>query len=546
MPDNPFNALLDPGKQGTITGFIGGLMGNPTAGQAAGSATGAALQELSTLRDQGLTPQQSLLKWFQTPRGQEYFTQAGPDGLKQLVDGLVATQPPSPVMHNLKPGEELYSQMPGQQPALAATNQNFSPQSVSKGAVLTDRTGKVLYDNSADNEDTPQIKNFKFFTGQLGKVPPEQLKQLAEIQLDPNGQAAKVRAVQDMVKNFGMDQRLGDAIIADTVHVMAVPGDFGQNTGQVMVYDKSNPTAGATLINPNAVNSPAGPQSSVPQLPATAPNTGAATGVLPATPSTEPIPKNRAGSIPQANPKYFGDKASMFLGTGPIAGALSAATGVTELADPSLVIPEGAKAKDRATQIDILRSDLASMGQMGDGWVNKGIIEGYLKLAPEAKLTVTPHEAVQKGIRLAEHIQGEIDAQSEVYSNKTLPFEARKKALSIIQGWQRVQRDMPTVDELRNIEGAIRNGTSGAPSPASAAKSIVETGAKAVTSIKKEATQIQQDQGLTGQPNIDLINDPKELLGIDPTKLDRANNIKFQRKLDAIMRGGKAGSVNRR
>ena len=86
MADNPFtssyHSILDPGQSGTIMGTIGGLMGAPTASQAAGSATGQALQELSALRDQGLSPQQSLLKFFQTPTGHDFFVNAGPNGLK--------------------------------------------------------------------------------------------------------------------------------------------------------------------------------------------------------------------------------------------------------------------------------------------------------------------------------------------------------------------------------------------------------------------------------------------------------------------------------
>jgi len=103
------------------------------------------------------------------------------------------------------------------------------------------------------------------------------------------------------------------------------------------------------------------------------------------------------------------------------------------------------------------------MGQMGDGWVNKGVLEGYLKLAPNGSIMETPHEAIQKGIRLGEHIQQEIEAQTEVYHDKSQPIEQRKKAQALVQGWQRVQRDLPSMDEMIGLEQRIRTGTSGGP-----------------------------------------------------------------------------------
>lgn len=550
MADNPFNAFLDPSKQGTISGMIGGMMGNPTASQATGSATGSALQELSALKSQGMDNQQALLKFFQTPSGQDFFTNAGPDGLKSLVDGLTATTAPAATMHNVPEGAQLYSTSPnvnGGQPQLAASNpKSYPPTVLPPQNQMFDRSGNQIAENTnqAANDEPADVKSFKYFSN-IGKLPSDEVKRLAGLRADPTKggpNSVMSEAVDNLTSKYGLDARTAEAIKAGTLKIIPLKNELGQDTGDITVYDLSNPAAGAQMIKAKRAEG-APPVGSTPTAaPGTSPDTGAATGVLPPTPIT-PDP-TRASSIPQNNPAYFGSKSSMFLASGPIAKGLAGASGVSEMVNPKMIIPEGAQAADRQTQIDTLRSDLAAMGQLGGGiGVNKGVLEGYLKLAPSGGITESPHQAIQKAIRLSEHVQQEIDAQSSVYNDARLPMEQRKGAQALIQGWQRVQRDLPTPDELTKMEKAIREGTAGAPTISGAANTVVNAAGKAMTEIKKEAGTVQKDQGLgTNQPNIDAINDPKELLAIDPRTLSREDKIKYLRKIDKITGGKRSDS----
>lgn len=545
MPDNPFNAFLDPSKQGTISGMIGGLMGNPTASEASGGATGQALQQLSALKDQGMSNQQALLKFFQTPQGHDYFTSAGPDGLKQLVDGLQATTAPAPTMNNIAPGGMLTATTPeGGTKTVANNPQQFPNQTLGPQDIQVNGQGQKLAENTNLRGDTPaDVKSFTFFS-QLAKLPPAEIKRLAALKADPTKggpNSVMSEAIDKLVSDYGLDAKYGEALKGGQIKVLPLKNEVGQDTGAVSIVDLTNPT-GPTVQMLTPGKTPT--TGVVPSAGAGAtPSSGAATGVLPAAEpvvgvdgTVSPAGPAKASDIATKNPTYFGTKASMFLASGPIASGLQAASGISEMINPKMIIPEGASAADRQTQIDTLRSDLAAMGQIGGSMgVNKGVLEGYLKLAPTGGFAESPHQAIQKAIRLSAHIQEEIDAQSKVYENSKIPIEQRKNAQALIQGWQRVQRDLPTVDELSKMEEAIRNGTAGAPTISGAVKTIINAGSKALTEVKKEAGTVAQDQGIgQGAPDIDKMSTAKELLAVDPSKLDRSGKIKLLRKLDSL------------
>lgn len=535
--ENPFANALRP-ERGGLPGFIGGMMGVRTTDQAQGSATGSALAAIANLRAGGKTTQQAAMEFFKTPEGQDFFTNAGPDGLKNLAGGLAQMQPPSPTMNNVAPGGMLTATDQNGNTSVAASNpQTFAPTNLGPGHIAVDRNGKTLAENTnPDPSAIPaDVRSFSFFS-QLAKLPPDEIKRLATLKADPTKggpNSVMSEAVDNLVKN-GLDFRTGEAMKAGQLKVLPLKNSMGQDTGAATVIDLTTNPPTIQVLDPanNKIPSAAIPNAGA--LPGASPDTGASVGVLP---QTTVEPTDRAASIPKNNPKYFGDKSTMFLASGPIAKGLAAASGVTEMVDPTKIIPGGAKATDRQQLIDTLRSDLSAMGQMGEGWVNKGILSGYLKLAPSGDILESPHQAIQKAIRLSEHVQQEIDAQTDVYNDKTLPIEQRKKSQAIIQGWQRVQRDLPTPDEMAKMEKAIREGTAGAPTISGAVREVTDMAGKALTSGKKEVGKAVDEHGLgTNQPNIDAMNTPQELLAVDPRSLNRENKIKYLRKIDALKR----------
>ena len=530
MADNPFSALLDPSKQGTLTGFIGGVMGNPTASQAAGSATGEALRELSALREQGLSPQQALLKWFQTPRGQDYFTQAGPDGLKQLTDGLMATQPPAPTLHNVAEGGQLYATNPGSaDPRLVASNPKRYPNQVlGPQDQMYDANGKPLAENTNQKrgEVPADVQSFQYFA-QLSGLPQDEIKRLAGLKLDPTANKSTVEsnAIDDLVERFGLAPDLANKLKAGIIKVLPLKNSVGQDTGAVTIVDMT--TGSAQMLDPNRSGVPSTTQPQTGTAPGTTPATGAGTGVLP--PAVKPEKK----SATEGNPA-FGNKKDMALGAGPVSKVLGAATTLSEAVDPKLIIDEGAKARDRETMLNTLRSNLQSIGTIGGGLSsNKGLIEGYVRTyLDQGFFTSSPHSQVSKLIRLHEVANKNIEEESARANNPNLPNEVKKNAFETVAGWERVLSSMPSYETLVEQEKAIRDGTAGAPTIAGAGKAILGAGARVLTEGKRQAKEVQD---ATQGP--DFAAAPlQELLQIDPRTLKREDKIKLLRRLDAEKR----------
>lgn len=540
MADNPFNALLDPSKQGTLTGMIGGLMGNPTASQAAGGMTGRALQELAALKAGGETNQGALMKWFQTPSGQEFFTQAGPDGLKSLSDGLLSMTPPSPTMNNIAPGGMLTATTAdGGTKTVASNPQQFPNQVVGPQDVQVNGKGEKLFENTNQkaSEIPAAIRTFQFMTSQISNLPKKEIERLALLNLDPNSGGAKgtveSEAWDELGNKFGVDPRVVQAGKAGALHIQPVLNNAGQDTGARVIIDISNPGKPMTqLIGNPGTQQPPGSVQPVPQVApdGTTPATGAATGVLPAA-----QPKTSATT---GNPA-FGSKKDMALGASPVSKVLGAATKISEAIDPRLIIDSGAQANDRETMLNTLRSNLQSIGTIGGGLSsNKGLMEGYVKTyLDQGFFSASPHDQVSKLIRLHETATQNIEQETQRANDQSLPNEVKKQAYETVAGWQRVLQSMPTYNELVAQEKAIKSGTAGAPTIGGAAKELVTSGAKALTEGKKQVGEVQKATGAEAGPNIDTLPD-KELLALDPRTLQRNDKIKFLRRLDAMKRGG--------
>lgn len=542
MADNPFansyQAILDPNQGGTIMGAIGGLMGAPTARQAQGSATGNALKELSALRDQGLPPQQALIKFLQTPGGQEFFTNAGPDGLKTLVDGLAATQPPAPTLHNLGKGGQLYATQPGQTEAkLVANNpETFAPTKAGPGEMLFDRNGNKLAENTNAPQDTAEIQNFKFYTSQISKLPKAEIERLALLKLDPGKTTAATEAIDTLVKNYGLDARTGEALKAGALSIQPILNSAGQDTGLRTIVDLTSPGGPKSmLINSQSENITPGSTPSAQPVPGSTPASGAATGKLPAaTPADVPTVNN---SKTTGNPS-FGTKADMALGSSPVSKVLGAATKVSEAINPRLIIESGAQANDRETMLNSLRSNLQAIGTIGGGFSsNKGLIQGYVDTyLDRGFFTSSPHSQVQKLIRLNEVANQNIQEETQRYNDSTQPNEVKKQAAETVAGWQRVLKSMPTYDQLISQEKAIREGKAGAPTVSGAVNTMIESGAKALTEGKRQAQEVQTaNPNMTGGTAIEAMTD-QQLLQTDPRSLKREDQIKFLRRLDKMQK----------
>jgi hypothetical protein len=551
MPDNPFsgayNAALDP--HGGPLGLIGGLIGSPTAGQAQGGATADALKELSALKESGLNNQQAMLKFFQSPAGHDYFSNAGPDGMKRLSDGLAQTTQPSPTMNNIAPGGMLTAtDQYGNTKTAASNPQQFPNQVLGPQDQLVSGSGQTLAKNDAEKDtDTNEIKNYNFFS-KLGNIPKEQLDRVAGLSKDPTDAQLKNQSIDQMVKLGQISQSEGDEWKSGRYSVQALPTQFGQPTGLTIVID--NATHKTTLVRPSSIQGP--PNDLSKEAPSgTLPNNGAAVGVLPAAP--QPAPSTTVGPdgqpVPQSRTDVggragFATKESMALGQGPIARTLGQASNLAEGISPNFIIDDGAKANDRMTALNTLRSNLQSLGTIGGGnFGNASRIEGYVhNFLDEGFWTGSAYSQNQKLIRLHETAQQNIaDENARIQSqDPSVSPEVKKQASEMVAGWERVIRSMPTYDQLLQNDANLRAGTAGAPTVEGAGKLLINSAGKLATKVQGEVGEVAKDVNIPQlgggtkieEPDFDLSKaSPLQLQSVDPTKLSPANLIKMKQRL---------------
>lgn len=493
---NPFSSLLDPGKKGTLTGFLGGVMGNPTQSQDQGNATGAALANLAQLKEQGMQPQQALLKFFQTPQGMDYFTRTGPEGLDKLTAGITSLY---------KPEEK--------------------PINVAAGGALVTPQGKELYKNPAADktEQTPAMRNFNYFA-EIAGLNPEERKKLAVAQIAPNPQKPNEPsegqiAINALVTAGKITPEAGQAMQAGMLKVVPAKDQYGNSTGDVTVVDLANNTS--TLLKPGdrGPSQDKSPSSVATGVTGATPQDGAATGVIP--PAKTPDPTKDS--------KFFGSKKDMFLAAGIVPNASAIASKVGEQLDPSFIMPEGAKAEDRSNLVKSLRASIAGMASADGGLgVNKNVVESMLALVPDTGIFSSPHSAVQSGIRLLEKVQQEVAAEEAKTTRGDLPQSEKVNSAKRMEAWRKVERSMPTMDEMKEQESAIRSGTAGAPTIREGINTILEYGKKG----KKNA----QDQ--VAAPDISAMP-PDQLVKIDPRQLSTQDLVKFKQRLIQLKNGGK-------
>lgn len=426
---NPFERVFNP-DGGGLGGLIGSAFGVQTERERYGDSNAQAMQELSKIQQEGqLTPQQTILKFMQTPAGMQLFTSGDPKAMDTLSKWAATVQAPTPQVTAVGPGSQPIVTQPGGYTALP---QNPAMPTIHGGGpgqrTLVARSDSTVTDMGT--QPSTQVQDFLQMVG-LGKLAPEKIQELATIWATPDAQRTtdKQAAVQALVASGKIDPVVANKILGGIIQVKPVFNPSGENTGLVQIIDLSNPQSPqVNVITPNA-------------------GTGGTIG------ATAPTKENPAGV---KDP----DKLTMFLGTGIWPQGLSYLDStVRSVIAPNLDVTggEGQKATNRNRYLDNLRFALTLFPE-GDGKTNKVIEEAQKLLS--GKFTDNL-DAVRQGIRLHDLSQTELAADERITMAGTSK-DQYNRAQRRIEGWRTILRALPDRADMEVLEDRILKGTAGA------------------------------------------------------------------------------------
>lgn len=489
----PFERLFDPDQQGTLTGFVGRAMGNNSV---VGTARGNAMSELSKLQESGLTPQQSIVKFLQTPQGMEAF-HSDPSFIQQAQEFVKAATPPNPQLHNVPEGNQVYATTPGQA-GIAGTNPSRPKiESVAPGH----RGVQVNSDNTTTDLGTQPFQtrienvppgnrgisvNGNNSTSDLGVTPPADVQsftQMATIAgLDP-------KRLQEYAGNKIM--------IANRYEVKPIKNAWGEDTGGFVIEDKLTgnvvPSSKVLLPNGEVGDNPAAGsrRNNITNEPSSF-----APGI-----SNEQLSKatNADGTINAA--KLYDDKRTMFLGSGVNAYMLNTLGQVMRNIDPSLTDEKSEKAVRQNDYIAQLQYELHNLVSNGGGLgIRSSVIKQASGLGPSENSWRDPKTAVTKGIQLYDLAQTEILRDKMIVNDLNgYPKEQRVDASKRIAQWEAVHATLPTRKEMVDLFNAFGSRQSGAvtgPDLVKSAGTMVKGGVSALGDTLSATT----DKGAP-QPN---------------------------------------------
>lgn len=311
-PDSPDNSPMS-----NFTGMIGSAMGVPTQRDrniqyqnAVGDIQSQAMSELGRLREAGMTPEQALVKFVQTPAGQQWFARSDPAAINKLAtDFLQSTRAP---LQNQVVGGSLVQSNPNT-PGQATVLHSEPKVGIVDNTMVDERTSKPMYQGSAPIHNvggtaidqrtqrpihsepmatnvpagsqamdartgqpmmatpTTEVQSFDHFIGFL-KDSPDRVKQLAEYQATPSAMLATgqtERGVNELIRLGVVTPEIAKKIQSGIIEIKPVKGGVDDKDVGYTILDKSqtgNPNYKPTVIMFDGAAQPGtpGPQTSRP------------------------------------------------------------------------------------------------------------------------------------------------------------------------------------------------------------------------------------------------------------------------------------------
>lgn len=511
----PFDRLFAPDSSGSLFGTIGRAFGVQSGAERSGQASGEALKGLADLQAQGMTPQQAIVKYMQSPAGIDAFTN-NPGLMDQLTRFGAATTPPPAQITTAGPGQGVFSTDRNTNQTTNVGNVPSLPQThvVGPGSAVstTNAQGQTNMTAPVPTQDTQQFKEM----ASLANLPDDALQEIARVKALPISQqpTEQARAIQTLQSKYGLDPVLGQKFLAGALKVTPMYNFDGQHIGNA-VQDVLN---GITVQGGGNIrlNQP-----------------GSRTDATKPTVQITPQAVNPDGTVKPD--KVFDDKNTMFLGTG-ISPILAQYLGNTLGQVSSTLVPESSqRASGQRDYIQQLHTALISLRDNSSGLgIPIKAIDSVTNLAPGFGPLVDNLTSVQNGRRLLGLVQNEIQAAENATIDPNVAQSERINASKRIESWRRVERAMPTMDNMQKLEEALKTGTAGQLTPSSIYKDV-KTGVQgAVKQGQKEVDTASGTETTKGAPSIQTMK-PSELLALDPAKLTSDQRAMLRSRIDQLV-----------
>lgn len=593
-------SIFEPsGGSGDFNPFAlaGRAMGIPTTAERIGGVRGEALSEMGKLVQSGLPPEQAIIQFVQTPKGQQWFG-ADPDMIGTLQAFRTAVQAPVPQLHSTTPGGQTLGATPGavtdygttpmtpsqmagknppalhnvpgrggstdvlrQNPDGSATlvHQTEGSVDTAPGHVQLDaRTGAIF----SYNQTTKQ-QDFNYF-GNFSGAPASRLREIAEAEITPPELRTDKteRALNNMVANNMITPLQKDQYMTGAWEVKEGKNVHGEPNGKFSIINKIDGTqmpimpgtryymeGGGAQHFPQVQGSTQAPPSPGPGGPARS-----YTGQRPPAYDQGPTPTQYGNSAVGADPttgEQFGPntrgpdpttqaKNRMFLASGASPAFLRDTAHLWGTLNPAWQTAESREANDQASamqRLDVAMTNLAAdQGTMG---VPKTVIETYKTMAGGIGWLSAPSgQAVQKGIQLYDGLIDERRAAVDVLRDPEDIYGKKQKddAAGRVMKLDAVLRALPDRNTMVELDQAIMKGREGT----TAVGAITNAGRQGMQIIRGESPTASPTAPTRAQPNAAITPqaiqtmEPRAVLAIDPSTVPSEGRAAYRKRLEAI------------
>lgn len=558
--DNPFSGMR--ANSGSLFANLGLA---PTYEDVAGQATGEANSALGALIEGGLTPQQAIVKYLQTPEGMQAFIR-NPNLADQMQKTIASVTPPKEDVTTLSPGQtalgtdpysrttrtmgsvpaqpQLSTASPGQK---TYSTQNGQTREVGNNPSLPQinnipagNTSQVINQDGTVASTTvtspAEVQTFNALT-KVAQLNPTELEEMARIQLLPADQrkSAAERAVKRLVDGGQIDATMGQKLLAGALDIKEVHNNFGDGTGQFVITDK---LGGQVIPSQNQIN----PDGSISPNPVYNGATrqlqdGTSTPLNPPAPrgpQTSPQPGAQGPSVAPSSLDLAKDKRSMFLGTGALAATASYLGATAKQFDPSINDPKSESATTQRDYLGQLHTALIALRDNASGLgIPVKVIDQALSLAPGFGPLENPKEATKKGIMLLNMAENEIARGQMNIRDPNQPRALKIKEAERIQSWKRVTEALPTKPEMIELYKDIESGKANTMGIGGAAESAANLAKSSFDALNKGIKDVgEQNQPATKYQKMN----EDAMIKVDVTKLQPNELRAYKTRLQELIK----------